>query len=89
MKTRNVLKIASGILACGFLMGCHEHREPLSHLTSGTYRCYYQDERTGRFFQAKGENEHDTMRAAKRICLNEPPKDYDHQFCHFMECIFK
>lgn len=89
MKTHYIVRITVCCLLSVMMASCSEYRPTTSHFGHGNYRCYYHDVRTGQFFKGVADEEHEAVRFAKNACLQAPPKDLDHQYCQFAECLFK
>ena len=89
MKTTGMVKMSLCCLLAVMVTSCNEYKPPASHFGTGTHRCFYHDVRNGQFYKGVADEENDAIRAAKNACLNAPPKDLDHQYCEFAECVFK
>lgn len=89
MKIVSMVKMGAYFLVAVIIVGCHEYTPPTSHYGTGRYRCFYHDARNGQLYRGIADSQDDAILAAKNACRNAPPKDIDHKYCHFGECIFK
>jgi len=89
MKTGCFLRIGLCCLFGLIVTSCNEYQPPKSRFGTGRYQCYYQDDRHGKFFQGVDDDENVAVRLARKSCLHAKPKDLDHVYCEFAECVFK
>lgn len=71
------------------LVGCHEYQPPTSHFGTGQYYCFYHDTRTGQFYKGIADDKDDAIMLAKNKCRKTPPKDLNHRYCQFSDCVFR
>lgn len=87
------LIIAIILFGCFVLSGCTDyanHVAPTSHYATGKYTCYYHDVRDGHFYRAIDSDKMTATRAARNNCIQtSSPKDDQHIYCEFAECLFK
>lgn len=89
MKIASIVKIGLCCVLGATLVSCAEYQGSTSQYGTGRYYCYYHDERNGQFYEGVDDQQDQAVRNARNHCLNAPPKDLDHQFCKFADCVFK
>ena len=87
-----VSHVISGSLCVAFslfVVGCHEFKANTAHYGHGSYRCYYQNDQTGRLFEGvQGDREKATS-IAKKDCRVASKKDEEKMQCRFVDCLFR
>lgn len=89
MKITWMVRFSTLCLLIITVAACHEYLPPVSHFGTGRHFCYYRDERNGHFFKGVADTEKESQLMAKNACQDEPPKDLNHQYCEFVDCVFK
>ena len=88
MKLERLIEFVSIFLLCGALFGC-EKPTTSRYYGTGTYRCFYQNTRTGQFYVAKEDYEKESERRARHACHEHAVNGKDEENCVFQDCIFK
>ncbi len=92
MAIRSIVKMGFCFLTAVIMAGCTGHypaddyQPSTSHLGTGQYHCYYQNQQTGYVFEGINDHENASQELARKHCA---AKEVGATACVFVACLFR